>query len=69
MPCKTVKQLVESVMKPTLEVGKVCKHPDGRTVRIMDGRFWGTHGVSNWWTWREVLADGKLGKLESGYGW
>ena len=65
-----VRELVESVCKTSLKVGATVKHPDGRTVRIIDGRFWGEHGVSNFWFWREVKPDGSLSrKKECGYGW
>jgi hypothetical protein len=65
-----VKKLTEDVLgKSQMAVGKVMRHPDGRTVKIVDGQFWGEHGVSNFWYWREVKKNGKLGKLEHGYGW
>jgi len=65
-----VKDIVEEVGGPSqMEIGKELRHPDGRTVRIVSGRFWGERGVSNWWTWREVLGNGELGPEESGYGW
>ena len=50
-------------------VGDMVTHPDGRTVKIISGQFWGTHGLSNFWYWKEVLADGSLGPEEHGYGW
>lgn len=65
-----VKGLVERYFgKCEMRVGKVMKHPDGRTVKIIDGRYWGEFGLSNFWYWREVKADGELGEKESGYGW
>lgn len=64
-----VKEIVEDEWKPTLEIGKVVKHPDGRAVKIIDGQFWGTDGVSNFWYWKEVKKDGTLGITEHGYGW
>jgi len=65
-----VKDLVEDVCGTSdLKVGAVVKHPDGRTVKITSGQYWGTYGLSNFWHWREVLPDGSLGKEESGYGW
>lgn len=57
------------------EVGDTVKHPSGRTVQITGGQYWTKGGLSNLWSWREVLpekdADGrnKLGPQESGYGW
>ena len=65
-----VQELTERVLGPApFSVGDEVKHPDGRSVRIVAGRYWGRHGLSNHWTWREVFADGSLGAQESGYGW
>lgn len=65
-----VKDLVEEEFKCTMAVGKILRHPDGRLVKITDGRFWGEHGVSNFWHWREVSPDGSfIGPEEHGYGW
>lgn len=65
-----VKQITEEVFgKSKLAIGRVYKHPSGRRVKITGGQYWGEHGVSNFWYWREVKADGTLGKLEKGYGW
>jgi hypothetical protein len=51
-------------------IGDRVKHPSGRTVEITGGQYWGTHGLSNFWDWREVLPDGSLStKKECGYGW
>lgn len=54
-----------------MKVGKKIKHPDGRTVKVIEGRFLDPiYGrVSNFWTWREVKKGGRLGKKECGYGW
>ncbi len=51
------------------EIGDVVKHPDGRMVKIVGGRYWGEDGVSNFWYWREVKDDNSLGEKEHGYGW
>ncbi len=65
-----VKDLTESVIGTSqLCVGDEVLHPDGRKVKITDGQYWGTYGLSNFWYWREILPDGKLGKEEHGYGW
>lgn len=65
-----VKDIVEDIHgRDHLEVGMVTTHPDGRTVRIVDGQFWGTYGVSNFWYWVPVLEDGSEGPQEHGYGW
>lgn len=57
--------------KSSMKIGRVIRHPDGRKVKVVSGEFLDkTYGrVSNWWTWKEVLADGKFGPNESGYGW
>lgn len=52
-----------------MKVGAKIKHPDGRLVKITSGQAWSNGRLSNFWHWREVLPDGKLGKDESGYGW
>lgn len=53
------------------KIGDRVKHPDGRTVQITGGEYWGAYGgLSNHWQWREVLPNGKLASTEeSGYGW
>jgi len=65
------KEIIESIpghQKP-LSIGDTIKHKDGRTVRIVDGMYYGTHGVSNFWYFREVMPDGSLSEnLEHGYG-
>ena len=67
---KWVRELTEEFIDgSTLTVGAIVKHPDGRTVKITSGQYWGTHGVSNFWYWREVKPDGSLGEEEHGYGW
>lgn len=65
-----VKNLTEEVIGgPPFAIGDVVKHPSGRNVKIVEGRYWGEHGLSNFWSWREVLKNGELGPKESGYGW
>lgn len=65
-----VRALTEDAMGgPPFAIGDRVKSPDGRLVEITGGRYWGTHGLSNWWTWREVLTSGDLGPEECGYGW
>lgn len=66
---RVIRKIVEDAIPCKLKVGLVTKHPDGRTIKIVDGQYWGEHGLSNFWYWREVRADGSLGKKESGYGW
>jgi hypothetical protein len=54
----------------SMEIGKTLPHPDGRMVKIIGGKYWGEHGLSNFWYWREVMPDGSLAATEEcGYGW
>lgn len=66
-----VKKLVEDTLGgPPFKIGDVVRHPDGYNVKITGGQYWGTHGLSNHWSWRRVLKNGKLAKKEEhGYGW
>jgi len=52
-----------------MKVGKTTLHPDGRRVKITNGQFLSKGKASNFWHWREVKKNGKLGKEETGYGW
>jgi hypothetical protein len=62
--------MTEEVFGPApFAVGDLVWHPDGRRVRIIDGQYWGLHGLSNHWTWRPVFPDGTMGPPESGHGW
>lgn len=65
-----VQKLVEDTFGPNeLHRGLECLHKDGRRVKITSGRYWGAHGVSNFWYWREVMPDGTLSDDEEhGYG-
>lgn len=65
-----VKNLTEEVFGGApYEVGDKVRHPSGRLVQITGGSYWGEHGLSNFWYWREVMPDGSLGQEECGYGW
>ena len=66
-----VKEIIDDCLgESKLKVGLITKHPDGRTVQIMSGQYWGTYGLSNFWYWMEILDDGTLGDIEEhGYGW
>lgn len=68
---KMVRGLAEEAFGPSpFEIGDRVKHPSGRTVEIVGGAYWGEFGMSNFWTWREVRADGTLvERRECGYGW
>lgn len=42
---------------------------DDKVIKITDGQFMGTYGVSNFWYWRELLKDGSLSdETFNGYG-
>jgi len=65
-----VKELVNEHMgKSSMKIGEVIQHPKGYPVKVVDGQYWGTYGLSNFWSWRRVKPDGSLGRLVSGYGW
>jgi hypothetical protein len=64
------RRVTEEVMgPPPFAIGDCVHRPDGRLVKIIGGQWWGTHGLSNFWDWREVLPNGELGEPECGYGW
>lgn len=58
------------------EKGHIVNHPSqgapcpcGRpTVLIVSGEYMGHGGLSNFWYWRPIFANGDLGKMEHGYG-
>ena len=69
-----VRDLVETAELETgrnnkLKIGKTVRYTDGRLVKIISGRYWGQYGISNFWSWQEVKADGSLGVIENGHGW
>lgn len=67
---EVVRAMTEEVIGgPPFAVGDTVIDPQGRTVKIVSGQYWGEHGLSNFWRWREVLPNGELGKIEHGYGW
>jgi hypothetical protein len=69
---KLVQIMTDDVMgESKLRIGLVTTHPKTRKlVKIVSGQYWGKYGLSNFWHWREVLANGSLSETdESGYGW
>lgn len=68
---KWVIDIVEKYNGPApFKIGDTVKHPDGRTIRIVGGQYWGEYGISNFWYWREVFPDGSISQTdECGYGW
>lgn len=64
---KWVRDLVAEVIPPSiLVVGRRFRHK-GRVVEIIGGTYWADYGISNYWYWRAVQADGSLGPVERGY--
>jgi hypothetical protein len=69
MVSSAIKEFVDGILPPHgFSIGDRVQHTSGRTVEVVDGQYWGKHGISNFWSWREVLSDGTLGEQESGYG-
>ena len=66
---KTIKVIDDIEITEEMIVGGACKHPDGRLVKIIGGSYLSGGRVSNFWYWREILADCTLGEEEHGYGW
>lgn len=61
---------VECFGGPPFAIGDIVEHQSGRMVKITEGQYWGSHGLCNFWHWREIMPDGKLSaKDEMGYGW
>lgn len=53
-----------------MKIGRILKNPEtNRYVQIIDGAVWMDGEYADWWWWREVKADGTLGRLEAGNGW
>ncbi len=69
-PAEWIREITEEFIGGSqLKVGATVQHPDGRTVKITKGQYWGEFGVSNFWYWCEVKEDGSMGPEEHGYGW
>jgi hypothetical protein len=52
-----------------LQIGGVYEHPQHEVICITGGQYHGDNGcISNFWRWREVLEDGRLGRERSGHG-
>lgn len=51
----------------TYKIGHVYKR-DGKLIYITSGDYEIGGRISNAWTWKEVLNNGKLGPQKSGYG-
>lgn len=61
--------IMSQIISP--KIGSIVKHkglkPE-QDVLITDGKYNGTHGVSNFWYWKRILPCGTLLKEEFGYG-
>lgn len=67
---KVIELVEKTIGSSPFKVGDVVDHPKGYKVKIVDGEYWGTYGISNFWHWHRVLEDGTLSEeKESGYGW
>lgn len=69
---KIAREITEEVFGPApFKIGDRVEHPSGRTVEIIGGQYWGERGISNFWYWKEVQADGSSfsSETECGYGW
>lgn len=66
-----VKDIVHEAVGPApFRIGDVVRHPEDGMVRIVGGQYWGSRGLSNFWSWEPVDADGEPeGPRRSGYGW
>lgn len=68
---QTVAEIKAKYFHTELSIGKVVVHPEHGKVVITSGCYWDpTYGrLSNWWSWKKVLAK-RIGKRTySGYGW
>ena len=51
------------------KIGDKVIHKRHGLVVIVDGQYWGTYGISNFWDWQKVLPDGSISKgVYHGYG-
>lgn len=63
-------EMIEDLKKQQrFDVGDTMRHEDSRIVKVVRGQYWGEYGLSNHWTFKEVLADGSLGPEEHDYGY
>jgi hypothetical protein len=59
-----IREIVEEVIGGApVEVGKRYNHPDEGIIEILSGQYWGTHGLSNFWSWRVI----QTGEVKHGY--
>lgn len=62
--------MIEELKKQQrFDIGDTMRHESGRIVKVTAGQYWGTFGLSNHWTFREVMPDGSLGIEEHDYGY
>ena len=57
MTADWVKQMTEDVIGGApVQIGKRYMHPTDGEIEIIAGRYWGEHGLSNFWTWRVIAT-------------
>jgi hypothetical protein len=63
------KKLV-SIQSPAIGQEVLYKNEHGKfvPVRVKDGQFWGTYGVSNFWYWDVLNESGGVIESTCGYG-
>ncbi len=59
--------MASSARRP-LGIGQVRRHPKHGVVYITGGAFYIEGRLSNHWTFRKVLKDGRLGRSDGDYG-
>ena len=63
-------EIIEDLKKQQrFDIGDTMLHESGRIVKVTAGQYWGKHGLSNHWTFREIMPDGSLGAEEHDYGY
>ena len=50
-------EMIEDLKKQQrFDVGDTMRHEDSRIVKVVRGQYWGEYGLSNHWTFKEVLS-------------
>lgn len=44
------------------------KNKELRPIKIVSGQYWGMHGLSNFWYWREITNGEESSEVKHGYG-
>ena len=61
-------QYAQIVLFKPFRDNKDYKIGDVYKVEIIDGQYWGTFGLSNFWSWYRLDENGNRVREESGYG-